>query len=86
MFSQIVKLLRNNQQSQTDQEPLQINHAANASADNVKIDWQPLDVTKLNTTSDRLRQIEASMTAKAKAEFAAVTSEFNRSQDKASKN
>ena len=84
MFSQIAKLFKNAQQLDSGQEPLQTNHAANASAEEAKIVWQPLDTSKLSITSDRLQQIEAGMAEKARAEFAAVTSEFNRSQEKAS--
>jgi hypothetical protein len=49
------------------------------------LDWQPLDVSRLNLTSERLRQIEATLAEKTRAEFAAVTRELNGTQSPSSK-
>ena len=87
MFRQIFKRIRHaqNEQSSNGQEPYNNQTTANTSQ-KVQFDWQPLDVSKLNITTNRLREIEASMAEKTRAEFAAVTSELNRSQNKANSN
>ena len=86
MFRQIFKRIRPAQTENIGQELYQNKTTANPSNQAVQIDWQPLDVSKLNITTNRLRQIEASLAEKTRAEFAAVTSELNRSQDKANTN
>jgi hypothetical protein len=62
------------------QELLQKNHTAASSSSAHTIEWQPLDVTKLNITTNRVREIEASMVKDARNEFAAVMKELNSSQ------
>lgn len=88
MFRQIFKRIRQPQTepSSDGQEPYQNKPTVNPSNQAVQIDWQPLDVSKLNITTNRLREIEASLAEKTRAEFAAVTSELNRSQIKANEN
>ena len=86
MFRQIFKRIRPAHSDNISQELYQNKTTANPSNQAVQIDWQPLDVSKLNITTNRLRQIEASLAEKTRAEFAAVTSELNRSQDKANTN
>lgn len=79
MLGQITKLIksaRRNNNQPTGQDLLQENHTANRQ----NLDWQPLDVSKLNITADKVRQIEASMVKNARDEFAAVMKEFNSSQ------
>jgi len=73
MFRQLMNMIKMSRAKSPKTEPSQPQHKSN-------IDWQPLDASKLNITSQRLRQIEASMAEKAKAEFAAVTKEFNSHQ------
>ena len=73
MFRQLMNLIKMSRTESPKTEPLQPQHKTN-------IDWQPLDVSKLNITSQRLLQIEASMAEKARAEFAAVTQEINNHQ------
>ena len=78
MLGQITKLFksaRKNNHQPTGHELLQENHTANQN-----LDWQPLDVSKLNITTDKVRQIESSMVKNARDEFAAVMKEFNSSQ------
>ena len=88
MLRQIFKRIRQPQteQNSVGQEPYQNKTTANTSNQAVQLEWQPLDVSKLNITTNRLRQIEASLAEKTRAEFAAVTSELNRSQTKANEN
>jgi len=73
MFRQLMNMIKMSRADRPNTEPSQPQHTSN-------IDWQPLDASKLNITSQRLRQIEASMAEKARAEFAAVTKEFNSNQ------
>lgn len=73
MFRQLMNMIKMSRAESPKTEPSQPQHRSN-------IDWQPLDVSKLNVTSQRLRQIEASMAEKARAEFAAVTRELNSNQ------
>jgi len=73
MLRQLLKMVKMSRAENPEPEPLQPQHKSN-------IDWQPLDATKLNLTSQHLRQIEASMAEKARAEFAAVTRELNKNQ------
>lgn len=87
MFRQIFKRIRQaqNEPSSNGQEPYKNQTTANTSQ-KAQFDWQPLDVSKLNITSNRLREIEASLAEKTRAEFAAVTSELNRSQNNVNQN
>jgi hypothetical protein len=73
MFRQFLNMIKTNRAQSPIQEPLQPQH-------NSSLDWQPLDVSKLNLTSQRLREIEASMAEKTRAEFAAVTKQLNSNQ------
>ena len=73
MFRQLMKKLQRSPADSMEQAPYQIEHEA-------KLDWQPLDVSRLNLTSQRLRQIEASLAEKTRAEFAAVTTELKNAQ------
>ena len=73
MLEKFVRFLTRADSQAPIKEPYQTNHAA-------KIEWQPLDPSRLNLTSKRLREIEASMAEKARAEFAAVTGELNNKQ------
>ena len=73
MFRQFLNMIKTNRAQSPTQEPLQPQH-------NASLDWQPLDVSRLNLTSQRLREIEASMAEKTRAEFAAVTRELNSNQ------
>lgn len=75
-ITKLIKLARKNNNQTTGHELLQENHSANHQ----NLDWQPLDVSKLNITADKVRQIEASMVKNARDEFAAVMKEFNSSQ------
>lgn len=86
MFRQIIKWIRPAQTEINGQELYQNKTTANPSNQAVQLDWQPLDVSKMNITTNRLREIEASLAEKTRAEFAAVTSELNRSQTKANEN
>lgn len=87
MFRLIFKRIRQAQteRSSSGQELYQTKTTANTSQ-KVRINWQPLDVSELNVTTNRLREIEASLAEKTRAEFAAVTSELTRSQNKANPN
>ncbi len=73
MFRQFLKMIKTNRAQSPLQEPLQPQH-------NSSLDWQPLDVSRLDLTSQHLRQIEASMAEKTRAEFSAVTRELNSNQ------
>ena len=73
MFRQLIKILLRSPVNDLEQAPYQTEHMAN-------INWQPLDVSRLNLTSQRLRQIEASLAEKTRAEFAAVTQELMTAQ------
>lgn len=73
MLRQLLNMIKTNRAQSPPQEPLQPQHDSS-------LDWQPLDVTRLDLTSQRLRQIEASMAEKAREEFAAVTRELNSNQ------
>lgn len=75
-ITKLIKLARKNNDQPTGHERLQENHTASRQ----NLDWQPLDVTKLNITADKVRQIESSMIKNARDEFAAVMKEFNSSQ------
>lgn len=79
MFSKIAKLFRN-AQNDNGQAHLQTNPSANASRKEANLEWKSLDISGLNTTSTHLRNIEASMAEKTRAEFAAVTKALNASQ------
>lgn len=78
MLGQLAKLFKiaRRKNNSNGQEPLQMNHSASKNT----IEWQPLDVSKLNITTNRVRQIEARMVKDARDEFAAVMKEFNSSQ------
>ena len=71
MLGQIKKLINRSRA----QSPEPYKHPQQAA-----LEWQPLDVSKLSLTSQRLREIEASLAEKTRAEFAAVTSELNKNQ------
>lgn len=73
MLEKIVRFLNRSEVQAPTKEPYQTKQAA-------KIEWQPLDPSRLNLTTKRLREIEASMAEKARAEFAAVTGELNNKQ------
>ena len=73
MLEKIVRFLSRSEVQAPTKEPYHTNHAA-------KIEWQPLDPSRLNLTSKRLREIEASMAESTRAEFAAVTRELNQNQ------
>ena len=80
MFSLITKLFKNARKHPQGQEPLQTNLPANTSRKESHLEWKSLDVAQLNLTSSHLRNIEASMAEKSRAEFAAVTKSLNASQ------
>ena len=73
MFRQFLRMIKTNRAQSPTQEPLQLQH-------NSSLDWQPLDITKMDLTSQHLREIEASLAEKTRAEFAAVTRELNSNQ------
>ena len=73
MLDQIKKLISRSRANSPEVEPY--NHPQRA-----ELEWQPLDVSKLSLTSKRLREIEASLADKTRAEFAAVTGELKKSQ------
>ena len=50
MFRQLMNMIKMSRAESPNTEPSQPQHKSN-------IDWQPLDVSKLNITSQRLRQI-----------------------------
>lgn len=74
MLDQIRKLINRSRAKRPELEPY--NHPQDAA-----LEWQSLDVSKLSLTSKRLREIEASLAEKTRAEFAAVTSELNKNQN-----
>lgn len=80
MFSQIAKLFKparnNNRNTAAGQAPSKPKYTAHSK----QIEWQPLDVNKLTITSNRVREIEASMVKDARSEFAAVMNELKSSQ------
>ena len=80
MFSLITKLLKNARNNTNGQAPSQMNQTANASRKEASQDWQTLNVTPLNITSNHLKSIQTSMAEKSRAEFAAVTKALNASQ------
>jgi hypothetical protein len=84
MIGYIAKLIKSarskNSDNPTGRELLQTNHTANRSSASNSLEWQPLDVSKLNITTDKVQQIEASMVKNARQEFAAVMKELNSSQ------
>ena len=57
MFRQLMKKLQRSPAESLEQAPYQIENRP-------KLDWQPLDVSRLNLTGQRLRQIEASLKAR----------------------
>ena len=73
MFDQIKKMINRSRAASPEPEPYK--HPQDAA-----LEWQPLDVSKLSLTSRRLREIEASLAEKTRAEFAAVTRELNNNQ------
>ena len=81
MLGQIAKLFKSarkdNRSDAAGQAPSKPNHT---TANTQPIEWQPLDVSKLNITSNRVREIEASMVKNARSEFAAVMHELKSSQ------
>ena len=79
MFRQIAKLIKN-ARKKNGQALSQSNQPADASRKEANLEWHSLDVTRLNITSTHLRNIEASMAEKSRAEFAAVTKALNTSQ------
>jgi len=80
MFSQIAKLFKKARNKNKGQAHLQPNPPANASRNEANLEWRSLDISRLNTTSARLRSIEANMAEKTRSEFAAVTKALNASQ------
>jgi hypothetical protein len=73
MLDQLKKLIYRSRANNPESEPY--NHLQQPV-----IEWQPLDVSRLNLTSRRLREIEASLAEKTRAEFAAVTKELTKTQ------
>lgn len=73
MFRQIIRNLQRSPAESPEQAPYQIEHASS-------LDWQPLDVCRLDLTNQRLRQIEANLAEKTRAEFAAVTMQLKNAQ------
>ena len=73
MLKQFMKLINRSRAVSPEIEPYN-------QSQQTALDWQPLDVSKLSLTSNRLRQIEASLAEKTKAEFAAVTKELKNNQ------
>ena len=80
MFRKIANLFKKSRNFVPGQEHSQSNQQANASPKEVNLQWKALDITRLNVTSTHLRNIEASMAEKSRAEFAAVTKALNASQ------
>ncbi|MBN2045792.1 MAG: hypothetical protein JW757_12280 [Anaerolineales bacterium] len=79
MFDQLKKMINRSQAQSLEFEPYnQPQHET--------FQWQPTDVSKLSLTSRRLREIEASLAEKTRAEFAAVTKELNKNQLKDGRN
>jgi hypothetical protein len=73
MLERIKKLINRSRAESPETEPYQPSQDSN-------LQWQPLDVSRLNLTGNRLREIEASLAEKARAEFTAVTRELNSKQ------
>jgi len=80
MLGQIFKLFKSARNVDLVQTTGQAHYQNNRPVDPQVVEWQPLDVTKLSITTNRVREIEAGMVKDARSEFAAVTDQLKSSQ------
>ena len=80
MLDQIAKLFKSARKTKPNSTGYA--HSKHTQAANSQsVEWEPLDVSKLNITSNRVREIEASMVKNARSEFTAVTNQLKSSQN-----
>ncbi|HKJ27106.1 MAG TPA: hypothetical protein VJ965_05685 [Anaerolineales bacterium] len=80
MLGLITKLFKSARSKNNGPEHYKTNDTANPTSTAYSTEWQPLDVTKLNITTNRVREIEASMVKDARSEFANVMQQLKSSQ------